>query len=115
MLPLKVEEKLRQLCETSALQFRHSAVILRGTKVVAWGVNRNKTHTLQGKYCKNPNAIYLHAEIDVLVKAINLVGPKGLIGATIAVCRTLKDGSFANSCPCEGCRRAIDAFQLNCV
>jgi deoxycytidylate deaminase len=112
VLPKKVVEKLRQLCEASGLRQRHAAVVLRGTKVVAYGVNRNKTHPMAKKFSKNPEAIYLHAELDAIVRALTLVGPRAIVGATIAVCRTTRDGRYADSRPCEGCQRAIEAFGL---
>jgi hypothetical protein len=108
----KIEQELKRLCEAVDFRSRHSAAIFKGNTPLAYGVNRDKTHPLCSYYGKNPEAIYLHAELDAIVKVLNTRGPKALAGATIAVCRVTRDGNFAASKPCEGCERAIKAFGL---
>ena len=115
MISVKLEQELRRLCETVDFRSRHAAVLFKGNNVLAYGVNRNKTHPLCSYYGKNPEAIYLHAELDAIVKGLNTLGPKALRGATMAVCRTTRDGQLASSRPCEGCQRAIEAFGLKTV
>jgi deoxycytidylate deaminase len=107
-----MELELQRRCAESTFRSRHAAVIYRGKRVLVYGVNRNKTHPYCSYYGKNPEAIYLHAELDAIVKVLNSEGAKTLKGATIAVCRTTRDGRYADSRPCEGCQRAIEAFGL---
>jgi len=115
MISKKIEAELIYRCSQVDFKSRHCAAIFKGNSVTAYGVNRDKTHPLCYYYGKNPEAIYLHAELDAIVKTLNRHGPSRLMGATIAVCRTTKDGKFANSKPCKGCQRAIDAFGLKVV
>jgi len=67
------------------------------------------------RFCKHPEAVWLHAEIDCIVKVVNRYGTEALKDSELYVARVLKDGSLANSQPCEGCQRAIEAFQIKRV
>ena len=115
MLSKKIETELIRLCGTVDFRSRHSAAIFRGNSLIALGVNRDKTHPLCRSYGKNPEAIYLHAELDAIIHGLNRVGPKALKGATLAACRVTRDGKLANSCPCKGCRKAIETFGLKLI
>lgn len=69
-------------------------------------VGRNsyvKTHPLAGYYGKKsgrPEAIYLHAELDALIKARAKVHK-------VAVLRFNAKGEPVNSRPCAGCQLAL--------
>lgn len=115
MISKKIEAELIRLCSTVEFRSRHSAAIFKGNSLLATGVNRDKTHPLCAYYGKNPEAIYLHAELDAIIHGLNRVGAKGIKGATIAACRVTRDGKLANSCPCEGCSKAIKAFGLTAI
>ena len=88
------------------------ASIEKNGRTISVGYNRRKTHPLAKKFGKNSEAIFLHAEVDAIVKAIQIYGADGLRGSTLRVARVLKDGSAALARPCEGCQRAIVAFEI---
>jgi deoxycytidylate deaminase len=72
------------------------AVFLKG-KLIALGTNNDKTHPEQFRFGRSVSS---HAEFLAIKKLKN----KNLLnGATLVVCRKLKDGSLAQSRPCELC------------
>lgn len=81
-------------------------------KLLAVGQNSYiKTHTLQAKYAakvSRPKAIYLHAEIDALIKARGPVHK-------LVVLRYDNAGKPANSKPCSICQLAIRDFHVKHV
>lgn len=81
-------------------------------RLVSTGENSYiKTHTLQWKYGKetgNDKKVFLHAEIDALLKARS----HGLIPHKIFVARYLADGSAALAKPCAACAKAIKDFGI---
>lgn len=65
-----------------------------------------KTHTLQAKFAAkagNSEAIFLHAEIDAIVKCRKIDKAH-----KIAVFRYDANGNPANSAPCKICKKAIE-------
>jgi len=71
--------------------------------------NYVKTHPLQAKLCKhtdNPHRIYLHAELDALIKA------RGRQVHRLEVFRVKPDGNYGNAKPCELCQDAIELFKV---
>lgn len=93
----------------------HACSIIYKNKIIGYGINKCKTHPLQAKYKKRIQCDYLHAEIDALVQVINKHGSDILKDCTMFVCRTFKNGESANSKPCIGCNRAIEAFNIKKV
>lgn len=83
-----------------------SCIRYRG-RIVAFGWNKKKTHPLAKEYSKNDEAIFLHAEADVIIKARKLLTPKELSKSTIFVARHKKCSHFGTATPCSGCRRLI--------
>lgn len=70
-----------------------------------------RTHPLQGKYARKvgrPCAIYLHAEMDALIKAREPVHK-------LVIVRFTKDGKPANAKPCSICQLAIRDFNVKIV
>ena len=94
---------------------KHAALLTIKSRVLATGVNQYKTHPMMARYCKHPEAVSLHAEIDCLTKALRRYGTELVRHSSLYVARVTKDGSLANSQPCVGCQRAIDAFQVKTV
>jgi len=92
-----------------------ASCIVKGTKIISFGQNQQKSHPLQSKFSKNPEAIYLHAEIDAIKNALKEIDSSLLEKSTLYVARTKKDGSEGISKPCKGCRRAIEAFGISRV
>lgn len=91
---------------------RHAAAIICKGKIISIGHNKYKTHPMMLKYGKNDKSIYLHAEIDAIIKAINLHGTEFLKECNIFVLRIDKLGGIGKSRPCSGCTRAIKAFKI---
>ena len=89
---------------------KHSAAVVYKGKIVSVGFNQLKTHPMMEKFNRNEKAIYLHAEIDAIIRAINLFGPDFLSKCDLYVLRLTREGTVANSKPCSGCQKAIDAF-----
>lgn len=95
---------------------RLAAALVHKNEIIAFGVNKMKTHPFQKQYGKNPQAIFLHAENDCLLRAMKKVGREGIRGATLYVARVKNPGNvFGNACPCEGCRDAIETHDLGRV
>lgn len=70
-----------------------------------------KTHRLQAELAREagrPEAIYIHAELDALLRARKQVHK-------LVVVRYNKDGSPGNAKPCEICQMAIKRFGVRHV
>lgn len=89
-----------------------AACVVKRNKIMSFGHNKNKTHPLQNKFNKHPQANYLHAEIDAIKNALKRYSVDDLIGSTIYVVRTKKDGSEGLAKPCKGCMQAIESFGI---
>jgi deoxycytidylate deaminase len=94
---------------------RHSAAIVWRDKILAIGHNKLKSHPIMQKFNDNPEMIFLHAEMDAIVKTINRYGSEILSECSIYVMRVGKRNQICNSKPCEGCQKAIDAFGIKDV
>jgi deoxycytidylate deaminase len=84
----------------------------RGKLVSVGRNNYTKTHPIQKKFADKagiPQKIYLHAEIDALIKA-----KQGPIYRMVIV-RKNKDGVSRPSMPCPVCEEAIKAFGVKKV
>ncbi len=92
-----------------------AACVVKRNKIISFGHNKNKTHPLQNKFTKHPEAIYLHAEIDAIKNALKRVSTEDLLGSTLYVVRTKKDGSEGLAKPCKGCMQAIESFGISKV
>ena len=94
-----------------------SCIASRG-KIISFGVNQRKTHPMQAKYAKNPEAIYLHAEIAAIKNALKIIDLHELKKCTIYICRIKwvderrNQQSYGLAKPCEGCIRAITEFEI---
>lgn len=91
-----------RLAESSELEFKHGAVVVRGGSVLAVGVNKWKNRNLPPTPVTeyNPN-LTVHAEMDALSRIAN---PKGV---TIYVARVNKHGEERLSHPCENCEQKL--------
>lgn len=96
------------------------SLITIGRKVIAFGSNRYKTHPMQFRFQKNCNAVFLHAEIDAIVNALKRLTVDELAKANLYILRVKRAGRTGpyitgKSMPCEGCMKAINAFNLKNV
>lgn len=73
-----------------------------------FGFNSRKSHPLQKLYGLNEHKIFLHAEIDCIIRASRLKYIN-LQEAYMDILRWTKNDKPAPSFPCDGCFRAIKA------
>lgn len=88
------------------------AAIVNRKTIVSFGFNQRKTHPLQAKYAKNEHAIFLHAEIDAIRKALKRGAD--LTKCDLYIMRAKHTGPkfgdpvvCALARPCSGCQRCI--------
>ena len=86
-----------------------AAVVACRNRIIAGGTNKLKTHPMAKHWGRNPDACYLHAEIDAIYKADRVAN---LGGMHLYVARTWKNGEAAMSKPCSGCQKAINFFGI---
>jgi deoxycytidylate deaminase len=94
---------------------RIAACVVYKNELISVGVCSYKTHPLQRRYGRNQHSVYLHAEVDAIIKAQKRVEARGisLKKCTLYVARVKRPAAFATSFiaglakPCEGCMKAI--------
>lgn len=94
-----------------------SAILYRGT-IVSIGVNQDKSHPFAAKYSKHPEAIYLHAEADAIMKAKKKLSAFELRKSTLITVRVkCEDGvmGFGLAKPCSGCRSCIEDHEIRTI
>jgi deoxycytidylate deaminase len=94
---------------------RHAAAIVWRDRVISVGVNSLKSHPAMVKHQPNKQRIYLHAEVDAIIKATNRHGVDFLSECSLYVLRQTKGGRVANSEPCPGCSNMIQAMGIKHV
>lgn len=101
--------------------FRIAAMIVKDRDVISIGTCKMKTHPLQKRYQPNAEAIFLHAEIDAIAKALNKISREDLQKSTLYILRLKKPAKYAKNFvramakPCKGCAAAIGAFKIKKV
>lgn len=88
---------------------KHAAAIYYKTYNISLGVNSRKSHPLMKKFQNKPEKIYLHAEVDAIIKAVKKFS---LDECTLFVLRQTRSGKIGLSKPCRGCQKTIRAFGL---
>jgi pyrimidine deaminase RibD-like protein len=97
---------------------RLASCIVYKNDIVSFGVNEMKSHPFQARYCKNDNAVYLHAETCAIKNALKEITVDELESATLYVARVKmcdrQKGNivFGLSKPCSGCAHCIKTFKL---
>jgi len=96
---------------SEALQYKHSAVIVKAGRVLSVGRNRNKTHpdAIGSDEYGKPFCRSIHAEMDAIARVKN---KEQLRGAIIYVARKGKTGAPGMSCPCTMCQNQINRYGL---
>lgn len=90
---------------------RVAAAVVYKNKIVSIGYCRYHSHPFQKKFGSNNKAIYLHAEIDAILKA--KAKRVDLSKCSMYVARVKRSYSNSNAFifglakPCEGCQKAI--------
>ena len=80
---------------------KHGAVIVKGGRVLATGINKERNHPMKVSFEHIKTHCSVHAEIDALKKVDNAQG------ATIYVARVNRRGEDRNSRPCEYCYKDL--------
>lgn len=101
-------------------RYKMAAGVVYKKHLIATGINQYKSHPLMSEFGKNEEAIFLHAEIDAIKNALRLITPKQLSKCDLYIVRVKRDKSLKHyvhglAKPCDGCRRAIEAFELRNV
>jgi len=80
---------------------RHGCIIARGSRVIAEGWNKSKTHPAATIY----DTGHMHAELSAIVAS----NKSDLVGSDLFVCRILRRPANKTSMskPCKHCRRLI--------
>lgn len=96
------------------------AVMVYKNRVVSVGYNSSKTHPIQARFAKNEHAIHIHAEIDAIRKASNILSSSEMKKTTLIVIRVKQNGKWGNARPCagsngQGCQSAISCFGIKNV
>lgn len=97
---------------------RIAAMIVHKNMPVAHGTNQDKTHPLQAQFAKNDEAIYLHAEISAISRAIKTMTAEELKKSTLYICRIKETETgigWGLAKPCCGCEKAINHFGIGRV
>ena len=95
---------------------RHAAAVVYKKRILSIGHNsRIKTHPIEMKFQTRPGAIYLHAEKDAIIRAMNRFGDEILKECSLYVLRVFKNGEIGNSRPCESCQDFIKAVKIKHV
>ena len=118
----KVNENIFDVLKSVAQEVTNkekmAAAIVKNGRIVSTGYNSKKTHPIQEKFKKNEHAIYLHAEIDAIIKALRTLKVTDLQYCDIYIVRIKKKKCFDKefvwglSKPCEGCLKAILQFGI---
>lgn len=80
---------------------KHGAVIVKGGRVLATGINKERNHPMKVSSEHIKTHCSVHAEIDALKKVDNAQG------ATIYVARVNRRGEDRNSRQCEYCYKDL--------
>jgi len=114
----KFLDNLQDYCFKGDMKTYLAAAVVHRGKVIARGNNQKKSHPIQQQFAKNPEAIFLHAEVDALYKASRILTPSELAKATLYIARKKHPGPRTNevvwalSKPCDGCQKAIKYYNI---
>lgn len=108
---------LLPICEAvePVARSRHAAAIVYKKKIVAYGINRLKTHPFHQQFSKNEDSIFLHAETDAIKNALKKISQNDLKKCSLYVMRLDLNDKHALSKPCIGCQKAIATFDIKNV
>lgn len=87
---------LIKLAQNSCLQYKHSACLIQGERIISLGYNKYiKKNIIQNQIIKST----IHAEIDALCK----IDSKYVRGMDILIIRVCNSKKLGNSRPCNSC------------
>lgn len=99
-----------------------AAAIVMNRQII-YGFTQKKSHPLQAEYSKNPSAIYLHAEIHAISRALRMMSTQEFINArkSLYIVRVKRPSDSSNDWtmglakPCNGCVKAIEFYNFQHV
>ena len=99
---------------------RIAAAVVRRGKIVSYWYNHKKTHPFQTRFCKNPHAVFFHAEVHAIKNALKSVDVEDLSKCELYIVRAKRNSTNKKwitgmSKPCSGCQKCIDLFDLKSV
>ena len=94
---------------------RMAAAIVCRNRLIAVGRNSMKSSPMQKTWGRNPDSIFLHAEIDAIRNSLRSLDVSDFRRCDLYVCRVRKNNSTGLSRPCGGCSRAIVNFGIRRV
>ena len=114
----KYMDFVRRLATSNNMKMKLAACLVLRNEVISVGFNSDKSHPLQKRFAKNTDAIFKHAEVDCIIKALKIVDEDDLKNATLYVYRVKKqnkgDTGWVSGLaePCPGCQKAIEHFGI---
>jgi deoxycytidylate deaminase len=114
----KYMEFVRRLATSNNMKMKLAACLVIRNEIISVGFNSDKSHPLQKRFAKNNDAIFKHAEVDCIIKALKVVDEDDLKDATLYVYRVKKqnkgDANWVTGLaePCPGCKKAIEHFGI---
>lgn len=98
-----------RVAETSDVNHRHGAVVVKAGKPVSLGVNKWRNRDMVQRQKEYSPDLTTHAEIDALSRVSD---PRG---AVVYVARVGKQGEPKFSRPCDNCAKALNAMGVKTV
>jgi tRNA(Arg) A34 adenosine deaminase TadA len=114
----KYMDFVRRLATSNNMKMKLAACLVLRNEIISVGFNSDKSHPLQKRFAKNIDAIFKHAEVDCIIKALKVVEEDDLKDATLYVYRVKKqnkgDTGWVSGLaePCPGCQKAIEHFGI---
>ena len=114
----KFMDFVRRLATSNSMKMKLAACLVLRNEIISVGFNSDKSHPLQKRFAKNIDAIFKHAEVDCIIKALKVVEEDDLKDATLYVYRVKKqnkgDTGWVSGLaePCPGCQKAIEHFGI---
>lgn len=114
----KYMDFVRRLATSNSMKMKLAACLVLRNEIISVGFNSDKSHPLQKRFAKNIDAIFKHAEVDCIIKALKVVEEDDLKDATLYVYRVKKqnkgDTGWVSGLaePCPGCQKAIEHFGI---
>ena len=102
-------------------QFKMACALVYKKYIISIGNNQLKTHPMQSEYSKNEDSIYLHAEIDAIRKALQIISREQLAQCDMYIARVKRADANTDDYvtglakPCKGCQKAIRKFGIKNV
>jgi deoxycytidylate deaminase len=102
-------------------QFKMAAGIAYRGNLLATGLNSFKSHPMMRQWGKNEDSIFIHAEVDAIKNALKIMSHRELAKCDLYIARVKRPNTDRHmwvpglAKPCQGCQRAIAAFDIRNV